>query len=255
MASASITGFDDWIIHWLNALVGRAPMFDKAMAFISGNALIQGALFISIFWYYWFRQADAASAKRTREYLLCTFAGGMIAIVVARCLAMTLPFRLRPRFEPSLHFVLPQGLDPGIFWDWSAFPSDHAVMFSALATGLFFISWRVGLLSFLYTIVIILFPRLYLGIHYATDLLAGTALGMICGVCVNVAPTRARISGWALRLEHTSPGVFYLAMFIATFLFATMFDSLRDGAQTAWHFVAQLTGGHAGSSVPNIVRK
>jgi undecaprenyl-diphosphatase len=255
MAATSINAFDDSIVHWLNAMVGRSPMFDKAMAFVSGNALIQGALFISIFWYYWFSPADDANRKRTREHLLCTFAGGMVAIVVGRVLALTLPFRMRPRFEPSLHFVLPQGLDPGTFWDWSAFPSDHAVMFSALATGLFFISWRVGLLSLLYTIVIVLFPRLYLGIHYATDIIAGTAVGAICGVCVNIAPTRARISGWALRLEHTSPGAFYVAMFIATFLFATMFDSLRDGAQTAWHLFAQLVGGHAGPSVENIVRK
>ena len=254
MASASINPFDDSIIHWLNAMVGRSAIFDKGVGFICGNALIQGALFISIFWYYWFRQTEAANAKRTREHLLCTFAGGLIGIVAARILALTLPFRLRPRFEPSLHFALPQGLDPGSLWDWSAFPSDHAVMFSALATGLFFISWRVGLLSLLYTAVIILFPRVYLGIHYPSDIFVGMALGAICGVCVNLTATRERISGWALQLEHTSPGAFYVTMFIATFLFATMFDSLRDGAQSAWHLVSQLTG-HAGSSVEHIVRK
>jgi len=165
-----------------------------------------------------------------------------------------LPFRMRPRFEPALHFVLPQGLDPGILWDWSAFPSDHAVMFAALATGLCFISWRAGLLSFLYVTVIVLFPRLYLGIHYPTDIIACVVLGAICGVCINLPLTRTRLSGWALRIERTSPGAFYVAMFIATFLFATMFDSLREGAQSAWHLVAQWTG-HAGPSVEHIVRK
>jgi undecaprenyl-diphosphatase len=255
MASASLNAFDDSIVHWLNGMVGRYPTFDRAMAFVSMNALIQGALFISIFWYYWFSQADAQQLKRTREHLLCTVAGGMLAIVAARTLALTLPFRMRPRFEPSLHFVLPQGLDPGNFWDWSAFPSDHAVMFAALATGLFFISWRAGLLSSVYIGVFVLFPRLYLGLHYATDILAGAALGVICGICVNLAPARTRISGWALSLERTSPGAFYVAMFIATFLFATMFDSLRDSAQSAWHLVVQLTGGHAGAWVEPIVRK
>jgi undecaprenyl-diphosphatase len=255
MASASINAFDDSIVHSLNGLVGRWPIFDRAMAFVSMNALCQGALFISIFWYYWFRQADTANRKVTREHLLCTIAGGMFAIVIARALAVALPFRMRPRFEPSLHFVLPQGLDPGNFWDWSAFPSDHAVMFAALATGLVFISWRAGLLSYLYISVIVLFPRLYLGIHYPTDLLAGAALGALCGVCVNLAPVRARISGWALTLENDSPGAFYVAMFIATFLFATMFDSLREGAQSAWHLVAQLTGGHTGPVVEHMVRK
>ena len=255
MASTSINAFDYSIVHWLNGLMGRWPLFDRAMAFVSLNALIQGALFISIFWYYWFRQADAANRKLTREHLLCTVAGGMFSIVVARGLAAALPFRMRPRFEPSLHFALPQGMDPGSYWDWSAFPSDHAVMFAALATGLFFVSWRAGLLSFLYISLIVLFPRLYLGIHYATDILAGAALGVICGVCVNLTPIRARISGWALKHEQTSPGAFYVAMFVATFLFATMFDSLRDCAQSAWHLVVQLTGGHTGPAVEHVVRK
>ena len=245
-------GFDVSVVHGLNALVRRSAIFDSVISFMCGNALLQGALFISIFWYYWFRQTDTGEPKRTREHLLWTAAGGMAAIVFARSLALTLPFRMRPRFDPALHFILPIGVDPGNYWDWSSFPSDHAVMFSALATGLFFISWRAGLLSFLYVGVVILFPRLYLGIHYASDVLVGTVLGAICGVGANLAAPRARITHWTLQFEHTSPGAFYVAMFIATFLFATMFDSLREGAQSAWHLVALLTGGHANPSVETI---
>lgn len=253
MASVFNNAFDASIVHDLNSMVGRSAIFDNAMLFVSGNALIQGALFISLFWYYWFKKTNTADTQRTREHLLATTAAGVVAIVLARSLALTLPFRLRPRFDPAVHFVLPEGADRGYYWDWSAFPSDHAVMFAALTTGLFYISWRAGLLSFLYVGVVILFPRLYLGIHYASDLLVGTALGAMCGVCANLPTLRRQISSRMLRFEHTSPGAFYVAMFVAMFSFATMFDSLREIAHSAWHILAQLMGGHHNPSVASVV--
>jgi undecaprenyl-diphosphatase len=255
MASAFNNAFDYSIVHYLNSMVGRCAIFDQAMLFVIGNALIQGALYISFFWYYWFKKTNIADIKRTREHLLATMAAGVVAIVLARSLALSLPFRIRPRFDPSVHFVLPEGADRGSFWNWSAFPSDHAVMFAALATGLFYISWRAGLLSLLYISVVILFPRLYLGIHYASDLLVGSALGTMCGVCANLPSLRERISSRMVRFEHTSPGAFYVAMFVAMFLFATMFDSLREAAHSAWHLLVQLTGAHRSSSVASVIGK
>ncbi len=102
--------FDDSIVHYVNSMVGRSALFDRAMLFVSGNALTQGALFVSFFWYYWFKRTNTADIKRTREHLLATTAGGVVAIVLARCLALTLPFRMRPRFDTSVHFVLPEGV-------------------------------------------------------------------------------------------------------------------------------------------------
>lgn len=243
---------DDSIVQYLNSMVGRFPLFDQAMLFICGNAFVQGAAFVSLLWYYWFKPASTSEVQRTREHLLSAMAAGLVAIVLARSLALILPFRVRPRFDPSLQFVLPQGADRGTYWDWSAFPSDHAVMFAALATGLLYVSWRAGLISFLYVGVLILFPRLYLGIHYASDLLAGVALGLVCGVCANVPNLRAQFSAQILRYERFSPGAFYVAMFIATFLFATMFDSVRDAAHSAWRLIAEVTAAHGGGTIASI---
>jgi undecaprenyl-diphosphatase len=55
---------------------------------------------------------------------------GVVAILAARILALTLPFRVRPRFEPALHFVVPAGNVSDLV-DWSAFPSDHAAIAGA----------------------------------------------------------------------------------------------------------------------------
>jgi hypothetical protein len=82
----------------------------------------------------------------------------------------------------------------------------------------------------------------------------GSALGTICGVCANFPSLRERISNPLLGIERRSPGAFYVAMFVAMFLFATMFDSLRAAAQSAGHLLVQLTGGDR-DSVPAVIGK
>jgi undecaprenyl-diphosphatase len=244
MEGAAINRFDTTLIQALNARVGTSPLCDNLIEFLSGNDLVKGALIIGLCWWYWFRQTDAATRQETRERLVCTLLAGIVGIVLARILALTLPFRMRPRFEPSLHFVLPKGAASVDIWNWSSFPSDHAVMFAALAGGIFFISRRMGVLALLYAIFVIGLPRVYLGFHYPTDILVGVVLGVVCAYCMNLKAIRSRIAGKVVSWEYTSPGAFYVSLFILSFLFATMFNSLRDCAQAASHlgakFITQL---------------
>lgn len=238
MWSAAINGFDFSILHWLNALVGRSVKFDAAVVFMADND-IKGAAFVSVFWWYFLRKTDAATTARTRDHVLRSLCAGMLAIVAARALALTLPFRVRPRFEPALHIVVPPDSFTS-FVNWSSFPSDHVAMFSALAVGLWFISWRAGLLALLYTTFIIGLPRIYLGIHYPTDEIVALALGGVIGYWMNVTAVCRPLTSRALRWESASPGSFYWMLFIVTFEFSTMFDSLRIIALQALHFVAYI---------------
>jgi len=240
MPPASLNRFDAIPLRWLNSLVGMSVNFDKGIDFISGNHLFEGAVFMALFWWYWFRKVDTGIAQRTREHLLCTLGAGVVGILLARILALLLPFRVRPRFEPALHFIPPNGEASDAFMAWSAFPSDHAVLFSALAAGLCFISWRTGLLAMLYSFLIIDFPRVYLGFHYPTDILAGALLGAMLGYGMNLPPLRNRMAGVALQWESTTPGAFYAALFILSFQLSTMFESLRYAALATVHFAGRM---------------
>jgi PAP2 superfamily len=69
--------------------------------------------------------------------------------------------------------------------------------------------------------VFICLPRLYLGEHYPTDVLAGAALGMVPAWLANQPFT-----GWAFRWMDSNPSQFYCLAFIVTYQIAELFDPL-----------------------------
>ena len=243
MWSSSFTRIDEIILVWLTSLPGRFTTFNSLMTQMPRGEEANGVVIISIFWWYWFRQSDPATMQRTREHLLGTMFGAAVGLFAARFLAATLPFRLRPRFEPGLHLIWPAAPASLSLVDWSAFPSDHAVMFSALAVGLCFVSWRMGLAALVYAIVIVSFPRVYFGIHYPTDVIAGLALGALAAYCMNGVAVRRRLFSRVLLWEQRTPPAFYVGLFVITFEFATMFNSVRQGVRIVFRLLASTLAG------------
>lgn len=104
----------------------------------------------------------------------------LAALVVAAVLVNLgiKPFVLRPRppvFAPELFTALislPHG---------SSFPSAHACTAFACAAALFTYDKRTGLLAAI-PAALISFSRIYLWVHFPSDVLAGAALGCIIGV-------------------------------------------------------------------------
>ena len=82
----------------------------------------------------------------------------------------------------------------------NGFPSDHATAAGAVAAGLFFVSWRLGLVTALWA-AIVAFSRVYVGVHFPQDVLAGLGLGIVVaviGVFV-VVPLMTRIADWLTK--------------------------------------------------------
>jgi|tagenome__1003787_1003787.scaffolds.fasta_scaffold20612883_1 undecaprenyl-diphosphatase len=218
--------FDLAVIGWLNGFSRTNPTFDEFVHLIASNDLLKGDLLMALLWSAWMRQD---SRIITGELLAVrTIAGALLAVVVGRGLQNMLPGRLRPMHEPAVNFVVPYYVHPVGLDGWSSFPSDHAVLFFALSTALFLINRPIGVMAYIWTIVVICAPRLYLGYHYPSDIAGGAVIGVLLMIVAMRVQVPAVVSGILTRLQLRYPGWLFAGAFLITLQIATLFDSSRD---------------------------
>jgi undecaprenyl-diphosphatase len=236
----ALNHFDSSIIAFFNAFSQKSWYVDHLMVFISQTRLVKGGLLILAIWWLWFRNTDERKAQTTREHIVATIVSCFAALFVARALAFALPFRGRPFNDPHLHFRLPYGAELDELLSWSSFPSDHAAMALALAVGLWFVSRRIGVAAIIYAFVIICLPRVYLGIHYPTDIIAGALIGSGIAWLGNTDKVRSYIAGRTMPWLSAAPGAFYTGFLLVTYQMADMFDEVRNVGSAVLHLARHL---------------
>ncbi len=217
--------FDFQIMTFFNQFSQHSLIFDNAINILQSNKLLKGGVLLTIYWYAWFKREERHS--QNREHIISTLSSSVIALALARTLAVTLPFRIRPLHEAGLHFLLPFGTEPGALMGWSSFPSDHAVLFITLSTGLLYISRRIGAFSLCYTLLFIEFPRLYLGFHYPTDIIAGSIIGMVVALLGNIYLVKSKVIQSITNLSYSKPHFFYPLFFLFTYQLVDLFNESR----------------------------
>jgi undecaprenyl-diphosphatase len=231
-----MNGFDTSIISGLNHLAHHSRTFDSSVVFLMSHDLFKGGVFMVLIWWAWFHK----DGTHRRDYLLSGLAAAIVAVALTRVLVHALPFRERPLHTAGFDFTLPYTMRADLLEGWSSFPSDHAVLFFALATSLFFV-WRpLGIFGFAYALIFISLPRLYLGIHWPTDIIAGAALGIALGWLGTLPSVRSLISRPAFALLDAQPGLFYGALFLIAYQTATLFNDTRETASFVRHTIARL---------------
>lgn len=185
---------DLWLLHWLNAWVARSPdAFYSALAQGDRTPWVLAACTFVLLWFSGVPDPPAAEGAPTatpgrltrreaRRRVVLTFAAMLVGFVLSR--AMQVPFeRLRPlAVQPS---PLRVPIDPAVWarvqeslGKQGSFPSDHAVMFFSLTTGVFAIKRWLGpvvLAGALYFSAL----RVGVGFHWPSDIVAGAALGVL----------------------------------------------------------------------------
>jgi undecaprenyl-diphosphatase len=231
-----MNGFDRAISLFVNGAAQKSAAVDQIIFFLSNSDLIKGGVVLGVIWAAWF--FAKGDIEKNRFLLLSAILGSLLALLVARILAHEVPLRLRPVLDTTLHFRSPIGLPSQTNWTtWSSFPSDHAALFFALAWGAWGVSRRVGTVLFFYIVVMICLPRLYVGIHYPTDVIAGAALGIVSTILLQTAPFKRIVLLPLLSCAKRWPGAFYFVLFLLTFEIATLFWDIRMALSWAGYSV------------------
>jgi undecaprenyl-diphosphatase len=224
-----MNAFDLAIQAWLVHVGSSSFVFTHTVHAIYDFYIVKGLVPLTILCAIWFKPGD--SQQWRREMVVATLCSGLVAFVVGRVSALALPFRLRPIYTPGLQQMFPFSNEMGSGMRfWSSFPSDHAAIWMAIAVGIFFV-WRwIGVLAMLQCLVCICLPRIYLGLHYPTDVIAGIVVGALCSWVLTRAPIRGRYAPPVVGFMERQPTVAYMLAFLFLFEFATMFDEPRTFA-------------------------
>jgi undecaprenyl-diphosphatase len=233
--------FDKTITVFLNSFAHRWFMLDKVTGFLQGNQLILGTMAVSVLYFVWFQTKEEMNGlSEKRRSLLVALLSCIPAVLTGRALAVSLPYRARPIFNPDLHLRLAYGFDPNMLLRWSSFPSDHAVLFFTFATGVFLVSRKAGVILYAHAIVVVCLVRVYLGVHYPSDILAGALLGSGFACLARWSQLRTLVLRPAVRLFGFSPGLFHACLFCLAWETASMYSDLRHPAIGALQFIRDL---------------
>lgn len=159
------------LLRDINDLAKQAPRsVDRAVEFIGEYGLI--ALVVLLAALCWWRVARRAPAADAPAAVAGVLWSGLAAGVA---LLLNIPIRAlvaRPR-----PFVDHDGVDVLVHGktDYS-FVSDHATLTAAMAVALFMVSRKIGAVAILLALGEG-FCRVYMGVHYPTDVIGGFALG------------------------------------------------------------------------------
>jgi undecaprenyl-diphosphatase len=223
----AILNTDLLALHFLNSFAGNWAI-DHIIFLISSSNLFKGVLLISFYWYYWFKDPSWTD-DTIRSTLLKGILAGFVAIFIARALANALPIRIRPVLDPGAGFSIDPTLLESLkknLLDWSSFPSDHAAFAIALSASICWISRIVGLYLVAYSLLFICLPRVYLGVHWPSDILIGAILGAMSAATIQMSQWFDKAVNYVISFSERRRQVFYAVAFAFSAELGQMFDNV-----------------------------
>ena len=162
-----MSGFDGEIVQWLNQAIGRSYLLDRLTYLMVSDYFIP--LLMCFFGLgLWFQGTGPKGRSNNQKAVLAAAISLGIANLVVLTLNQTV-FRERPLAEYELANLLYAPTD-------SSFPANPAALAFAFAAAIWFRNRRASLLPFLLA-GLWSFARVYNGLFYPSDVLAGALIG------------------------------------------------------------------------------
>lgn len=160
-----MSAITQWDLSVLDAIAARrTPFFDAIFPFITklGNAGVIWILFAALLLCF----------KKTRRLGICAALALILDLLLCNILLKPMVARVRPYALREVTLLVPAPGD-------ASFPSGHAAAAFAFAMALAFRKSRLAIPALLLA-ALISFTRLYLYLHFPTDVFGGIAVGIVC---------------------------------------------------------------------------
>ncbi len=156
----------DQNIFWqINQLAGKSSIIDSIAIFLASRLE-----FVLIF------MLGLMVAYNFKKYFWITIkafaAAGLARLVIVNIIRHVLP-RLRPFMVERVNLLIPPP-------DELSFPSGHAAFYFALSTVVYFYNKKAGIFFYISSLFIVI-ARIFVGIHWPSDILAGIIVGIFSG--------------------------------------------------------------------------
>jgi len=185
----NICAWDTEIFHMVNGLAGKTGFFDFLGVFFASSLIFLMAAFVILLAGYRFVAVcigrPRGDAARDIAIMLRAAAASLIA-VGGNFLFSLLYFRERPYV--ALHDATRLIGEP---LTSKSLPSDHASMAFAIAASVTFLHPRLGV-AFLAAAAVVAVGRVFVGVHYPSDVLAGMFVGTLAAIAVRYIGSRLR---------------------------------------------------------------
>ncbi|MTE19763.1 phosphatase PAP2 family protein [Streptomyces sp. TRM43335] len=181
------------LLHDINGLAKAAPTWaDHLMEYVGEYGTVAALALMGV-WAWW-------TARRRPDAV--TAVAGLVWAPLAAGVAVLVNVPIRGFVERPRPFLTHKELEVLVDGkrDFS-FVSDHATLAMALAVGIFMVNRRLGLVGILVA-VFAGFCRIYMGVHYPTDVIGGLALGT--AVTLLLAPAALALLTPLLRAVASS---------------------------------------------------
>jgi undecaprenyl-diphosphatase len=215
------------VFAFINGYAGQSPLLDAVVLELCNNHLFKGMVVATVLVGLWVSRGGQSNDRRTG--VIATILISIAGILAGRLLAQTLPFSLRPIHTPDLVVNVPAAPTGTIdvLEGWSSMPSDHAVMYFALATSVFLLSRWVGAFLFLHAAFVVSITRIFTGVHWPLDVVVGALVGILVALVLHKPMTRMITRFDVVGLVSRYPVIAYPMLFFTLLQIGTMYESPR----------------------------
>jgi undecaprenyl-diphosphatase len=170
---------DTALFHWINGFAGHSRLLDALMIAVAADAPIVFAVVLLACWARWRPDWQRAAALAG--------VAALVALGIGQLVGMLLP-RARPYLVTNATVLVTHAPD-------TSFPSDHALLAFVVTTVLATVSRTLGAWLLAFSLVLLV-ARVYIGVHYPTDLIGGALLGAVSAWAIIRLAEVPRVARW-----------------------------------------------------------